>query len=205
MVADASAPDPDTTLSPADFGHAFLLAAVTPERVVAAAKRMAGETIELGPIRGGPGNAASVKAHGTVGDPVATLVSDDPLVYNLRIPLHIRLAVKVGTLGRFVADGFVNVGVTARPTRPLTLVIELKPVSARDVVLEVAAQDLPARFMNRAADVRREVVTHVVDYVNDTLQRPQVAEFTRMDLVELIERGWAQLNDPAAADPAARD
>lgn len=185
--------DTDETLSDADFGRAFLSAAVTPERVVAAAKRVAGDSIELGPIRGGPAGAASVKAKGVVGDPVATQLSDDPLVYRLRIPLHIRFAVKVGTLGRFEADGQVDIRVGARAVAPLALVIDLQPVTDRDVTLEVMAKDVPARFMKRAADIRREVVHHVVDYVNQMLTRPEVATFTRMDLVGLIEQGWTQL------------
>jgi hypothetical protein len=179
-------PDADDTLSDAAFGRAFLHAAVTAERVVAAA-------IELGPIRGGPRGAASVKAKGVVGSPVATQVSDDPLVYRLAIPLHIRFAVKVGTLGRFEADGHVDLRVGARAVAPLTLVIDLHPVSAADVALEVVAKDTPARFMKRAADIRREVVQHVVEYVNGMLARPEVAAFTRMDLTDLIEQGWTQL------------
>jgi hypothetical protein len=185
--------DTDDTLSDADFGRAFLRAAVTPERVVAAARRVAGNTIELGPIRGGPAGAASVKAKGVVGDPVVTQLSDDPLVYRLRIPLHIRFAVKVGTLGRFEADGRIHIRVGARAVAPLALVIDLQPVTAGDVTLEVTAKDVPARFMKRAADIEREVVHHVVDYVNEMLTRSDVAAFTRMDLIGLIEQGWTQL------------
>ena len=185
--------DADDTLSDAAFGRAFLHAAVTPERVVAAAKRVAGDTIELGPIRGGPAGAASVKAKGAVGDPVATHLSDDPLLYRLRIPLNIRFAVKVGTLGRFEAEGAVEIRVGARAVAPLALVIDLQPVTAGDVTLEVTAKDVSARFMKRAADIRREVVTHVVEYVNEMLTRPEVTTFTRMDLLPLIEEGWTRL------------
>lgn len=177
-------------LSYESFGEAFIFATVTPERVVAAVKRIAGDTVSLGPLRAGPGGAAAVTATGTIGEPEADEVGSNPLVYAVRLPVQLSLVVRVGAVGRFEATGSINLRLEVHTLSPLAIVIDVSPVHASDASFEISSRGVQSKVMQRAGDVAGELQRHAASYVNEQINRPEASRYTRIDLLPLIERSW---------------
>jgi len=176
-----------------DFGEAFVLACVTPERLVDAIRRIAGDKVELGPLRAGPGGAAVVTARGTIGEPIADELGSELLSYSVRLPVDVDLQAKVGAVGRFKATGEITIRLTVRTVRPLAIVIDVHPVTPRDVTFEVVARGVQSRIMALAADIEGEMRIHAAAFVNEQTRRPDAARLTRIDLLPMIEAAWATL------------
>jgi hypothetical protein len=195
--SEARATEEDESLRYEDFGSEFLHAAVTPERVVAAVKRIAGDSFEVGPLRAGPARAASVTARVKLGDPAVDAVeAAETLAYLLRIPVEVSVLVKVGAVGRFTATGEIRIRLAVRTERPLAIVIDVDEVRPSDVVLEVRARGLPSRLMQVAADVEGEMRSRAAAYVNDRISSPEGARrLTRIDLLAMIDSTWESMQD----------
>jgi hypothetical protein len=175
------------------FGEAFIYRAVTPERIVEAVARIAGDVVELGPIKAGPGGRATVFAKGRLGEPEADEAGSDPLVYGVRLPVDVDLEVKVGTTNRYQATGTIDLRMVVRTVEPLSIAIDVDPVTAKDVRFDIQAKGMQAKLLGRAGDVDGELRRHTSDYVNERISAPETSRFTRIDLVPLMDRVWADL------------
>lgn len=175
------------------FGEAFVYRAVTPDRVVEAVARIAGEVVELGPIRAGPGGKATVFARGRIGEPVADESAPDPLTYAVRLPVDVALEVKVGTVHHYDATGTIDLNLTVRTIEPLKIIIDVQPVRPEQVAFHIRAQGVQARLLGRAGDVQGELRRHTAAYVNERMGHPDAARYTTIDLLPLMEQVWASL------------
>ena len=175
------------------FGEAFVYRAVTPERVVEAVARIAGETVELGPIRAGPGGTASVLARGRIGEPEADESASDPLTYSVRLPVDVALEVKVGTVHRYNATGTIDLSLTVRTVEPLKIFIDVDPVRAEDAAFNIRSHGVQAKLLGRAGDVEGELRRHTAAYVNERMNHPDTVRYTTIDLLPLMEQVWASL------------
>jgi hypothetical protein len=173
------------------FGEALILTAVTPERVIDAVKRLAGDSVSLGPA--GPARAAVVHARGAVGEPVAEELPGDLLAYSVRLPLELALDVRVGATGHFEANGDIDLRLVVRTVRPLAIVIDVEPVAPGDVNFTIRARGVQSRLLQRAGDVEGELRMHTASYVNQQITRPEAARYTRIDLVPVIDQTWRAL------------
>lgn len=176
-----------------DFGEAFVLAAVTPERVVGAVKRIAGDRVELGPLRAGPAGAALVRAKGIIGEPIADEIGGDLLAYQVRLPVDVDIEARVGAVGHFRAEGEIELRLTVRIVQPLALVIDVQPVQNHDVRFAIKARGMQSRLLQRAGDVEGELKVHAAAYVNEQISRPEAARYTRIELLPMIEKVWGEL------------
>lgn len=175
------------------FGEALIYRAVTPERVVDAVRRIAGDEVRLGPIKAGPGGRATVNAAGRIGEPEADETGSEPLTYAVRLPVDVSLEVKVGTVSRFRASGSIHLTLTVLTVEPLAIVIETGHVGPDDVSFRIEAQGVQARLLGKAGDVDGELRRHTADYVNQRIADPAAKRFTTIDLVPIVERVWADL------------
>lgn len=175
------------------FGEAFVYRAVTPERIVDAVARIAGDVVELGPIKAGPGGAATVNARGRIGQPAADEVGSSPLAYSVKLPVDVSLDVKVGTVSRYDATGEITLRLTVRTVEPLTIVIDVEPVQPEHIDFRISARGVQAKLLQRAGDVAGELRRHTADYVNTRISDPLTSRFTVIELLPLIERVWAEL------------
>ena len=176
-----------------DFGEAFVYAAVTPERIVDSVARVAGDVVEIGPIKAGPGGKATVVARGRLGDPAADEVGSAPLTYAVRIPVDVSLEVKVGTVSRYSATGEIGMRMEVHTVDPLAIVIAVDPVEAHHVDFRIAAHGVQAKLLGRAGDVAGELRRHTAAYVNERISDPATKRLTTIELLPLIERVWADL------------
>jgi hypothetical protein len=175
------------------FGEALILTAVTPERVIDAVKRIAGDSVTLGPIRAGPAGAAVVHARGAVGEPVAEELPGELLTYSVRLPVDLSLDVRVGATGHFDASGDVGLRLVVRTVRPLAILIDVDPVTPGDVKFAIRARGVQSRLLQRAGDVEGELRMHTASYVNQQVARPEAGRYMRIDLVPLIDHTWSSL------------
>ena len=175
------------------FGEAFIYRAVTPERIVDAVSRIAGDEVKLGPIKAGPGGRATVNAWGRIGEPEADEAASDPLVYSVRLPVDVSLEVKVGTVSRYRASGAVDLRLAVRTAEPLRIVIDVEPVRPEHISFRVDAHGVQAKLLGRAGDVDGELRRHTAVYVNERISDPATSRFTNIDLLPLIEEVWSAL------------
>lgn len=136
------------------FGEALILTAVTPERVIDAVKRLAGDSVSLGPIRAGPAGAAVVNARGSIGEPVAEELTAELLTYSVRLPVELALDVRVGATGHFEASGDIDLRLVVRTVRPLAIVIDVDPVAPGDVNFTIRARGVQSRLLRGPATWR---------------------------------------------------
>jgi hypothetical protein len=180
-----------------NFGEAFIQAAVTAERVVTAVKQLAGDTIALGPMRAGPIGAAIVTARGTLGQPIAEPVADvssgELLSYSVRIPVDLSIRVRVGAVGQFYAVGEIEMRLVVRTVAPLSIFIDVEPVTASDVQVEIRAKGVPSKVLQRAGDIEGELCQRAADYANARISDPASLTFRNIDLIPVIERTWTNL------------
>lgn len=175
------------------FGEALIYRAVTPERVVEAVTRIAGDEVRLGPIKAGPGGRATVNAFGRMGEPEADEAGSDPLTYLVRLPVDVSLEVKVGSVNRYRASGSIDLNMRVRAVEPLAIVIDVDQVRPEHISFRIEADGLQAKLLGRAGDVHGELRRHTAAYVNERISAPETSRFTNIDLVPLMERVWAEL------------
>ena len=180
-------------LSYHSFGEAFLLNAVTPERVVTTVAKIAGDSVDIGPLRAGPAGAASVKATGTIGTPVADELAGDLLRYSVRLPVDLSLEVRVGAVGYFKANGDIELRLAVRVVEPLTILIEVDPVRPADARFKLTPQGMSSKLLHKAGDVAGQLREHTAAYVNEQVARSDALRYMQIDLLPLIESTWANL------------
>lgn len=175
------------------FGEAFIYRAVTPERIVDAVSRIAGDQVRLGPIKAGPGGAATVNALGRIGEPEADEAGSDPLTYAVRLPVDVSLEVKVGGINRYSASGAIDLNLRVHTAEPLAILIDVEPVRPEHISFRIEAKGVQAKLLGRAGDVDGELRRHTAAYVNERISDPGTSRFTHIDLLPLIEEVWADL------------
>lgn len=178
-------------ISYADFGAAFVLAAVTPERIQGVLGDITGEQIAVGPLRAGPGGAATATAVGRVGPAQTQRVSIEPLEYRLTLPVTLTLNVDVaGVNHAFTGDLTVNISLTVRTAAPLTILVEVGQVRSSDVTSRVQAKGLRAKALALIGDLDGELRRHVATYVNERVSSPEARGATTIDLLPIMAEAW---------------
>jgi hypothetical protein len=177
----------------AAFGEALVYRAVTPERVAGAVGRVAGEHVQLGPLRAGPAGAATVVARGRIGEADVDEVAPDPLIYTVRLPVDLSLDVKVGAVARYSAAGSIPLSLRVLIDEPLAIRIVVDPVRPEHISFRIEAEGVQARLLRRAGDVDGELRRHAAAYVNEQVASPAAARYLRIDLEPWIERVWSEL------------
>lgn len=162
----------------ADFGERFVTYAVTEERIAAAVAGMTGRGVTIGPFSLGPAGLAGFVAEGALGTPVVTRNPGDALTFNVQVPLTLAVNLVLG--GRKLGlAAVVEIGLTlhARTAQPLLVVIDVAPVTARDVSFTLRAEAIDTAWEMLldpiAGLVQREVANRVNAIVNDPKARPE--------------------------------
>lgn len=175
------------------FGRAFVETAVSPARVAASLKEVAGDQIAIGPLRAGPGDVALVNAVGQVGDVTATRVGDsaERLDFHVEIPLRLELDVCLAERHhRFRTEMTVPLQLSVRPALPLRLVIEVVPPRSRDVRVTVEPRGLQAKVLGKAGNIEAQICIQAAAYVRAQLADPRSMDLMVIDLAALVENAW---------------
>lgn len=176
-----------------EFGAAFFTRAVTAERVAATVARVAGETIEVGPLPVGPGGIATAKAVGKVLPIEAEQISTAPITHRVRIPVALDLEVRLaGQKHRFSGSLTLTLVIAARAeVDPLRVLIDIAPLTQQDVALRMDASGLQARILKRLGDMDNEIREQVTRVVGDLLEAPAAQEVRVIDIARIIDDVWS--------------
>lgn len=152
-----------------EFGHRFFARIVTRERVFDVVERLAGRPIEIGPLRTGPRNSATVTVRGSVRVPQLADRSDDAVSFDLVVPVSLDITVDVLKANHYRADVEIPLVLTARAADPLLVVIDVPPPDSSDIRLEFKASGMRAATLGALAGIRKQVVAQVADVVRKEL------------------------------------
>jgi hypothetical protein len=170
------------------WGVAFFQHAVTEDRIVGPIQVLAGEEIEFGPMKVGPGRVASVRATGQIGQPVAERLGDDPVHYLVRLPARIEFTLDLQvSIQRFSADLELPIGLTATATPPLTVFIEVDTPAPREIDVDLHAEGMRAAVVKEVADIRGEIRRFVAKYVAREVEKPHIMRARTIDILPLID------------------
>jgi hypothetical protein len=175
-----------------EFGANFVKHVVTPERVAGTISRLAGGEVKAGPMPAGPGGAASVTASGQIGEIVARASSaGGRLSFEAVIPIDLLLEVRVaGADHRY--RGRLNVPLTmrVRAVAPVTLIIDVDPVLSDKVEVELSADGVRAKVLQRLGNVNEEVRRTVSTIVNERLTSAAAREARHLDILSFVDKAW---------------
>ncbi|WP_433629200.1 hypothetical protein [Nocardia sp. CA-120079] len=152
-----------------EFGHQFFSRIVTRDRVFEFVERMAGRPIEVGPLRAGPRDSATVTVQGNVRTPQLTDRSDEPVSFDMTLPVSLDITVDVLKANQYRADVEIPLVLTARAADPLLIVVDVPPPAADDLRLEFKARGMRAATLGVLAGIKKQVVTQVAGVVRDEL------------------------------------
>ncbi|WP_067839907.1 hypothetical protein [Nocardia lijiangensis] len=184
-------PTEETTNDPswidyADFGERFVTHAVTEERIVAAVASMAGRGMAIGPFTIGPPGLAGFIAEGKVGDP--TVLRHDPhVVFQVTVPLTLAVKVRLGGK-KLRLEAVVEIDLTlhARTADPLLIVIDIPPITTRDVSFVLRAQTVESAWEWLLDPIAGLVQREVANRVNGMLAEPQARSGRVFDVEAMV-------------------
>ncbi|MEV6767178.1 hypothetical protein AB0N05_00950 [Nocardia sp. NPDC051030] len=180
--------DEPTWIDYAEFGERFVAAAVTESRIEAAVSGMAGRGMTIGPFGIGPAGLARFVAKGSVGKP--TVIRRGPHVhFDVGLPVKLRVDVTLGGQ-RLRLEAVVEIDLTlhARTADPLLVVIDIPPVTSRDVSFVMRAQAIGSAWELLLDPIAKMVQREVANRINGILADPDSQRGRTFD-VEAILNG----------------
>ncbi|MFB7876074.1 hypothetical protein ACFC06_12530 [Nocardia sp. NPDC056064] len=187
QVTDEARRDP-TWIDYADFGERFVTYAVTEDRIAAAVAGMTGRGVQIGPFSLGPAGLAGFVAEGTLGTPVVTRTPGDALSFGVKIPLTLAVNLVLG--GRKLGlAAVVEIGLTlhARTAAPLLVVIDVAPVTARDVSFTLRAEAVDSAWEMLLDPIAGLVQREVAGRVNAIVGDPKVRSERVFDIEAILD------------------
>jgi hypothetical protein len=177
----------------AEFGRNFVARAITPGRLAGVIADIAGQRIEVGPLAAGPAGAATARAVGRVGQVGAGRLADD--TFEATIPVDLDLTVRLaGRSHRYKATSTIPLRISVTLEAPMTLLLDVHTVRARDVQADVRWSGVAAGIIGQLGDIRREVARHIARYVNE--RAIASADLRRIDIGRMIDELWdSELRD----------
>lgn len=170
------------------FGVNFVAAAVTVERVEASIGEMSGDPVNVGPMPAGPGGIATVRAVGEVGMPVVHQLEGSPMKFQARLPIDLQLDITVAAVPqRYSGDVEVPLLLSVHTVAPLTLKIEVKPVVARDIKVDLVSSGLGGGVLQRVGNIDDEVRKQVAAVVNERIASEEARASREIDVGSMIE------------------
>ncbi|MEV5833836.1 hypothetical protein [Nocardia sp. NPDC052112] len=152
-----------------EFGYQFFSRIVTRDRVFEFIEHMAGRPIEVGPLRAGPRDSATVTVQGNVRTPRLTDRSDEPVAFDLTLPVSLDITVDVLKANHYRADVEIPLVLIARAADPLLVVIDVPPPAADELRLEFKARGMRAATLGVLAGIKKQVVEQVAGVVREEL------------------------------------
>ncbi|WP_431956681.1 hypothetical protein [Nocardia lijiangensis] len=155
-----------------EFGHRFFSRIVTRDRVFEVVEKMAGRPIEVGPLKTGPKNRATVTVKGAIRQPrlVERAAGPDDLVaFDLTLPVGLDITVQVFKANQYRADVEIPLVLIARAADPLLIVIDVPPLATEDIRMDFKAHGVRAAALGALAGIKKQVVAQVAGVVREQL------------------------------------
>ena len=173
------------------FGVNFVRHAVTADRLKAEVADLAGDSFHIGPMSVGPGGVAVAKADGTIGSPEVERLPGLDIRFEAKLPIVLNLEVRVaGVPQRYRGDIEVSLWLTVRTVEPLVILIEVAPVEAGHVTVDLESDGMSAGVLQRVGNIDEEVRTQVVRVVNDRVNADKARASREIDVATMIDESW---------------
>ncbi|MCX4096075.1 hypothetical protein [Nocardia sp. alder85J] len=154
-----------------EFGRRFFPRIVTADRVREVVEGLAGRVIEVGPLRTGPGAAATVQATGVVRMPrVAPRPGADPVSFDLTLPVELDLTIDALVANRYRANLTIPLVLIARAAEPLLIVIDVAPPTPEQIQVDLRPLSWRAKALGVLGGIRGQLATRVAAVVRDELR-----------------------------------
>jgi hypothetical protein len=175
------------------WGAAFVDSAVTAGRVQHAVADIAGETVEMGPIKAGPGGAATVQVLGHIRDIDVTRRPGPLVAFTATLSIDLELDISASGRHHFTGTVTVPLTLTARTAvDPLALVIEVDRVSSRDVTTRLRTDGLKSKVIQRVGNVDGEVRKQVAKIVNERVGSDAATKARVIEVLGAVDDLWPE-------------
>ena len=173
------------------FGVNFVRHAVTAERIKASITRTAGSDIVSGPSPVGPGGIATARSVGRMGEVRVVPEPGDLLAFRAVLPIDLDLDIKIGLMSNSF-KGLVEVPLvmTVRTAQPLTIDIEITPVTGSDIEVDLRPVGTGADLVKRVGNIDSEVRAEVARIVNQKMNTDEARAERVIDVAALIAESW---------------
>lgn len=173
-------------VSDAAFAREFIRRAVTEQRVSAALASLASQDLRFGPYSAA--GLARVAATGRLGTArVETSDAAKTRAFAVTVPATLDLAVRLGGESRLRADVEIDLLLTPRPAAPLLLVIDIAPVRAPDVRIEVRGSGLGASLGGLLTGLAEELRAQVAKQITAVLDGDRLRRSRTFDIAARID------------------
>lgn len=152
-----------------EFGARFFRRAVTQQRVADAVGGLAGRGLRFEPLKTGPLGLAELSVRGEIGKPSVTAVAGELVSFAVEVPIEADLLARFGHEVRVHGDIVINLVLVARAADPLLVVIDVPPVRADMVRLNVRADGMAGTVVRTMEPLLPEVRRQVAGAVNALL------------------------------------
>ncbi|WP_040812209.1 hypothetical protein [Nocardia concava] len=172
----------------AEFGERFVAAAVTESRIESAVSSVAGRGMTIGPFGIGPAGLARFVAKGSIGKP--TVIRRGPHVhFDVMLPVKLRVDVTLGGQ-RLRLEAVVEIDLTmhARTADPLLIVIDIPPVTGRDVSFVMRAQAIGTAWELLLNPIAQLVQREVANRINGILADPDSQRGRTFDVEAILNK-----------------
>ncbi len=177
-------------MRPDEFTLNLIRSTITTERVAAVMARIAGERIEVGPLRFGPGGTVAATGVGLIG--AIELTSRGPFSFEAHIPGDLTIDITIGSGGthryRYQGGVVVPLHITVILEAPTWVVLDVEPLRPADVGVRLQTTGMATFVLQTIGDANREVAAQVAAVVNQRVSA--VADLRRIDLAALLDRAW---------------
>lgn len=191
-----------TAVTPDQFALNLLSETVTTDRVAAVMARIAGERIEVGPLRFGPGGAVSATGAGLIGRIAVTAcdavggfgpanASAGIMSFDASIPGDLTIDLMAGSAGRthrYQGTVVVPLRIAVRLLAPTWVLLDVAPLRSAEVTVQLRTNGLATFVLQTLGDANREVAAQVAAVVNKRVEA--VADLRRIDLASLLDHAW---------------
>ncbi|MQY28550.1 hypothetical protein [Nocardia aurantia] len=167
-----------------EFGRRFFPRIVTADRVREVVEGLAGRVIEVGPMRTGPGSAATVQASGVIRMPrVTPRPGEDPVSFDLTLPVELDLTIDALVANRYRADLTISLVLIARAAEPLLIVVDVPPPAPDEIEVNLRPLTWRAKALGVLGGVRGQLAVRVAAVVREELAD---LSFRTIDVAERI-------------------
>jgi hypothetical protein len=188
-----------TRLTPGEFALNLIRGTVTTDRVAAVMKRIAGERIEVGPLRFGPGGAVTATGVGLIGTIQVTPAfgsgsgsgSGGAIAFDASIPGDLTIDLTAGSNGRrhrYEGTVVVPLHIPVVFEAPAWVVLDVATLPANEVTVRLRTEGMATFVLQTLGDANGEVAAQVAAVVNERVAA--VADLRRIDVAGLLDRTW---------------
>ena len=178
-------------LTPEEFALNLIREAMTTDRVAAVIARIAGDRIEVGPLRMGPGGAVAARGVGIIGPIEVTTARGMTLGFEANIPGELTIDLTAGSTGRphhYEGSVIVPLRIAVVLEAPALVVLDVTALRPSDVAVQLHTTGVATFVLQTLGDADSEVAGQVATVVNDRVAA--VADLCRINLVDLLDRSW---------------